>query len=180
MVLIKEMLISNKKSRPFRKITPTFLVIHWTANEGKGANAESNRNYFQNAERAASAHYCVDSGEIVQCIPEAEMAYHVGADTYTAFAERHIGSYPNAHTIGVEMCVNSDGHFWTMYSNTVKLCIEIMKRHNIPIENVIRHYDVTGKDCPAFFVEDKKALQYTKKSAAIAWKDFLADIKRLY
>lgn len=29
-----------------------------------------------------------------------------------------------------------------------------MKKYNIPIENVIRHFDVTGKSCPAYYVDN--------------------------
>ena len=59
-VSIKEMLITNKIARPYRNIIPTFIVIHWTANESKGSNAEANARYFNKGERAASAHYCID------------------------------------------------------------------------------------------------------------------------
>ncbi|TGU66736.1 N-acetylmuramoyl-L-alanine amidase, partial [Mesorhizobium sp. M00.F.Ca.ET.186.01.1.1] len=43
---ITEMLLTNPTARPGTKIVPKGLVIHWTANEKKGADAVANRNYF--------------------------------------------------------------------------------------------------------------------------------------
>jgi len=145
---ITEKLISGH-NRPGRKIDPKYLVIHWTANEGKGANAMANRNYFNSTDRSASAHYLVDCTQIVRALPENELGYHVGAKKYVHPSCR------NANSIGIEMCVNSDGVFTKMRANTVELAADVCKRHGIdPSTHMIRHYDVTGKDCPHFYVVD--------------------------
>ena len=173
---IVDLLLSSYANRPRNTIKPKFLVIHWTANTRKGANARANRNYFDRpydvrgdayfekgtstSFRYASAHYCVDDTEIVRCIPETEMAYHVGANTYYHPTAR------NSNTIGIEMCVNSDGNFDRMRANTVKLAADICKRHGIdPLTGMVRHYDVTHKDCPRFFVQDP-----------VAWDRFRRDV----
>lgn len=149
---ITEMLITNPVNRPRKPMTPKYLVIHWTANTAKGANARANRNYFQNTTRAASAHYIVDDREIVRCIPENEVAYHVGALKYSHPEAR------NANSIGIEMCVNADGNFEKMRENTVRLAADICRRYGInPLNDMLRHYDVTRKDCPRFFVQDPAA-----------------------
>jgi len=161
---IIENLISGK-NRPGTRIDVKYLVIHWTANTSKGADADANRNYFNRKScviggvhyelgsndkfRAASAHYLVDDKKIVRALPENEMGYHVGAKSY-----RH-PSCRNSNSVGIEMCVNSDGDFAKMRANTVELAADFCKRHGInPATNMIRHYDVTGKDCPHFYVVD--------------------------
>ena len=177
-VPVKDMLLTNKVVRPGKKIIPTHLVVHWTANEGKGANAVANAKYFAKATRAASAHYIVDDKVIIRCIPEDEMAYHVGAKAYTAWSKANLGLSPNSKTIGIEICVNSDGLFWQTYSNTCRLCADIMKRHGWKIDRLIRHYDVTGKNCPAFLMDDVKANKYMGRSASEAWEMFRRDVNK--
>lgn len=174
-----DMLITKTINRPRKANTPRYLAVHWTANEGKGSDADNNARYFQRGERAASAHYCVDDHQIVRCIPENEVAYSVGANRYTSWAQQHIGYNPNSKVISVEMCVNSDGKFWQMYSNTAHLCADILKRHGWGVDKLIRHYDVTGKVCPAFFVGDLMARKYTGRAAADAWAMFKRDVERL-
>lgn len=178
-VPIIDMLITNKTCRPFMANNPKYLAVHWTASEGPGADADAIARYFQRGERAASTHYAVDSEKIILCIPENEVAYSVGAAKYTDWALRNIGYSPNGKVISIEMCVNADGSFWRMYSNTAHLCAEILKRHGWGVDKLIRHFDVTGKICPAFFVGDLMARKYTGKCAADAWAGFKKDVERL-
>ncbi|WP_103109977.1 N-acetylmuramoyl-L-alanine amidase [Brevibacillus reuszeri] len=176
---ITEMLLTNARSRPRTKITPKGVVIHWTANERRGADALANRNYFNNPTTEASAHYIVDDTKIIRCLPENEMSYHVGAKVYKPMALAKLSTYPNNCTIGIEMCVNEDGSFQVMYQRTVELTASILKRYGWGVEQLWRHYDVTGKNCPAFFVGDDYARKYTGARAAEAWARFQQDIHRL-
>lgn len=168
MLNIKEMLLTSTVTRPKKLISPRAVVIHWTANTAKGANAEANRNYFNTTDRAASAHYIVDDHEIVQCIPENEMAYHVGAKTYKQEAVQRLGKYPNNCTIGIEICVNEDGDWDKTYQRTVELVVDILLRHGLFTNNLWRHYDITGKDCPKPLLDPDK------------WKQFLVDVQNAY
>ncbi len=174
---ITEMLLTNQTARPGTKIVPKGLVIHWTANEGKGADAVANRNYFNKPTTEASAHYCVDDKQIVRCLPETEMGYHVGAKSYKPEALKQLSSYPNDCTIGIEMCVNQDGDFRAMYQRTVELAADILKRHGWSVDKLWRHYDITGKNCPAYFVSDDFARKYTGLTAQQAWAKFKADVQ---
>ncbi|WP_425622476.1 N-acetylmuramoyl-L-alanine amidase [Brevibacillus borstelensis] len=174
---ITDMLLTNKNARPGTKIIPRGLVIHWTANEGKGANAVANRNYFNKPTTEASAHYIVDDRQIVRCLPENEMGYHVGAKSYKPDAIKQLSSYPNNCTIGIEMCVNADGSFAKTYQQTIQLAADILKRYGWGVDRLWRHYDITGKNCPAFFVSDDKAKQYTGQTAAQAWSKFKVDVE---
>ncbi|WP_235615937.1 N-acetylmuramoyl-L-alanine amidase [Brevibacillus reuszeri] len=176
---ITEMLLSNKTARPGTKITPKGVVIHWTANEGKGADAVANRNYFNKPTTEASAHYNVDDKQIIRCLPENEMGYHVGAKTYNPGALKQLSSYPNNCTIGIEMCVNADGDFKKMYQNTLELTADILKRYGWGVDKLWRHFDITGKNCPAYFVSDDYARRFTGLTAAQAWAKFKDDVHRL-
>ncbi len=176
---ITELLLTNKTARPGTKITPKALVIHWTANESKGADAIANRNYFNNPTTEASAHYIVDDKQIIRCLPETEMGYHVGAKMYKQDALTKLSSYPNNCTIGIEMCVNAGADFKAMYQRTVELAADILKRYGWNTTNLWRHYDITGKTCPAFFVSDDKAAKYLNLSAAQAWQQFINDVHKI-
>jgi N-acetylmuramoyl-L-alanine amidase len=177
-MLITDMLLTNKNARPGTKITPRGLVIHWTANEGKGANAVANRNYFNKPTTEASAHYIVDDKQIVRCLPENEMGYHVGARQYKPEAVAKLSSYPNNCTIGIEMCVNADGNFQETYRRTVELAADILKRYGWGVDRLWRHFDITGKNCPAYFVSDDFARKYTGLTATQAWAKFKDDVQR--
>jgi N-acetyl-anhydromuramyl-L-alanine amidase AmpD len=97
-----------------------------------------------------------DTGEIIQTMPETEIAYHVGATSYTALENRISGSEnPNDYLIGVECCIGEksiDG--WEtsktigkpseiQYAAIVELAADICKRHNLdPLNQLYRHYDI--------------------------------------
>ena len=176
---IIDMLLTNKTARPGTKIVPKGLVIHWTANEGKGADAVANRNYFNKPTTEASAHYCVDDKQIVRCLPETEMGYHVGAKSYKPEALQKLSTYPNNCTIGIEMCVNVDGDFRAMYQRTVELAADILKRYGWSVDKLWRHYDITGKNCPAYFVSDDFARRFTGLTAQQSWSKFKDEVQKL-
>ena len=153
--------LTNKKVRPGIKVKQmAFIAIHWTANTGKGANAKANRNYFENIKDntlIASAHYCVDDKTIMECIPPGEVGYHVGGKSYTVYAKGLMKAYavgsPNLISVGIEMCVNSDGVWEDTVENTVFLVKKLMKDYNVPVDRVVRHYDITGKLCPQPYID---------------------------
>ena len=137
-----------------------YIVIHFV---GALGGAEDNCKYFLSNYRGASAHYFVGhQGEIWQCVREGDIAWHCGATTYKHPYCR------NDNSIGIEMCCRkSAAGVWyfedATVAATVDLVKELMKKYNIPVENVIRHYDVTGKVCPAPYVHNN-----TKHT----WDDF--------
>lgn len=154
-----QLLDVNPYSRPGTKSDKiTGIVIHYTANPGAGAM--QNRNYFDGLkdshETKASSHFVVGlEGEIVQCIPTWEVAY--------ASNDR------NSDTVSIECChPNEDGEFNDgTYQSMVQLTAWLCKKFDLDESDVIRHYDVTGKNCPKYFVENEKA-----------WQQFRKDIKK--
>lgn len=151
--------------RPYRKLERVAaIIIHWTANTRRGAGAMANRNYFSSSPKTpegkliyASAHFCVDSVSIVQCLPEDEVGYHVGSSRpYKPDGIRIKGnsSSPNNVTIGIEMCVNEDGDFNITRAQTILLTRYLAQKYNITRQNILRHFDITGKDCPKMMLDN--------------------------
>lgn len=122
-----------------------YLVKHYV---GATGGALANCKHFRDTYIGASAHYFVGhNGEIWQCVEDKDVAWHVGAKKYKHRYCR------NSNSIGVELCVRRDASGrWYYTEATKKAAIELfaylMKKYNIPISNVLRHYDVTGKVCP--------------------------------
>lgn len=129
-----------------------YIVVHYTGNNGDTALA--NTNYFKSY-RGASAHYFVDETSIYQSIEDKNIAWHCGANSYKHPYCR------NSNSIGVELCsYMSNGKYAFKphtVDNAVWLVKQLMAKYNVPISNVIRHYDVTGKICPEPYVRDSKA-----------------------
>ena len=129
-----------------------YLVIHYTGNDGD--SDESNARYFQNNVTQTSAHYFVDSDSITMSVPDEYIAYHCGAKTYKHKECR------NSNSIGIEIC--DDVRNGVIHpsaktiQNTIELVRQLMEKYNIPHEHIIRHYDVTGKKCPSFWVDNEK------------------------
>lgn len=154
-----QLLTVNPYSRPGTKTGKiNGIVIHYTANPG--STARQNRDYFEGLkdshETKASSHFVVGlEGEIVQCIPTWEVAY--------ASNDR------NSDTVSIETChPKKDGKYTKeTYHSMVKLTAWLCKKFDLNEKDVIRHYDVTGKICPKYFVENEEA-----------WKKFLEDVKQ--
>jgi N-acetylmuramoyl-L-alanine amidase len=130
-----------------------YIVIHFTANNGD--TAQNNCTYFGGASRGASAHYFVGDDGIYQSVQDNDRAWHCGGTT--KYKHPHCR---NMNSIGIEMCsrIDQNGQYYikdNVISDTVELTRFLMDKYNIPIENVIRHYDVWNKQCPEPFVRDK-------------------------
>ena len=153
-----ELLPLNEFSRPGTPLEEVNgIVIHYVGNPG--TTAAQNHSFFTNlaqtGETYASSHFIVGlEGEVIQCVPLTEIAY--------ASNER------NDDTIAIEVCHPdaagqfSDVTYWRTVELTAWLCHTF---HLDPERDVIRHYDVTGKRCPVYYVEHPEA-----------WEDFLVDV----
>ncbi len=154
-----ELLTVNEYSRPGTETEKIRgIVVHYTANPG--STAMDNRNYFEGLKDThtteASSNFVVGlEGEIVQCVPTWEVAY--------------ASNSRNIDTVSIECChPYEDGVFTDeTYRSMVQLCAWLCLKFDLDEEDVIRHYDVTGKNCPKYFVEDEGA-----------WEQFRTDIKK--
>jgi hypothetical protein len=136
--------------------TIKYIVIHDTANKAKGADAEAHYRYFNGGDRGASAHYFVDDHSIVQLVADKNAAWHVGDGK---------GKYgiTNHNSIGIEICINSDGNYEQAVANAVELTRYLMQKYNIPLERVVRHYDASRKNCPGSMSANNWARWYQFK-----------------
>lgn len=133
-----------------------YLVFHYTGNPDD--TARGNGNYFSpngDNRRYAGAHYFVDENNIVQSIDDLLVAWAVGGSKYGNTASTGGGSMygkiTNYNSISIEMCSNNRVITAKTIANAVALGKMLMKKYNIPIERVFRHFDVTGKDCPGWY-----------------------------
>lgn len=139
-----------------RNTNPKYIVIHYV---GAVSTAKNNANYFYNAYRGASAHYFVDENEIWQVVEDNDTAWAVGGSKYNNAGGSKYGIIKNSNSLSIEMCVKKDANGNWYYEqatldNTAALVQQKMAQYGIPASNVYRHYDVTGKPCPANYLDD--------------------------
>lgn len=158
----QEFIRKNVFSRPdVSRQRVNHIVIHYVGNPG--STAQGNRNYFDNLAdqdpakggTSTSSHFVVGlEGEVIQCIPITEIAY--------ANAPR------NDDTIAIEVChPDETGKFNdATYESVVNLTAWLCKELKLSARDVVRHYDINGKICPKYFVDDEDA-----------WKQFREDVK---
>jgi len=157
--IIPAFLPINRYSRPGDRITEVnAIVIHYIGNPS--TTAQQNRNYFANlamtGETYASSNFIIClNGEILQCIPVDEIAY--------------ASNVRNADTLSIELChPDTTGQFTEeTYEAAVRLTAWLCSRYGLAPDDIIRHYDVTGKECPMFFVEDEDAWATFKTDVGI-------------
>ena len=141
-----------------------YIVMHYTANNGD--TAQNNCDYYHRVGGLqASAHYFVDEHGAMQSVRECDTAWHCGARAYWHPECR------NDNSIGIEMCSRkrADGSYYIKpetVANAAALAKDIMQRYGIDTDNVLRHYDVTGKRCPMPWVDDPAQWDAFKASLA--------------
>lgn len=153
-----QLLTPNEYSRPQIAISNVnYIAIHYTANPG--ASAKNNRDYFENLaqthETKVSSHFVVGlEGEVIQCIPTSELSY--------ATNER------NVDTLSIECCHPDESGVFNeaTYDSVVKLAAWLCVRFGLTQDCVIRHYDVTGKECPKYYVDHPEAWEQIKSDIA--------------
>lgn len=139
MVQIKKMIINYNYSKRTSQIK--YIVIHDTGNTGVGAGVKRHFNYFNSGVRNASADYFVDVAMIGQFVEDYNCSWHCGDG-------RGMFGITNQNSIGIEICINADGDYNQALKNVIELTKHLMTKYNIPIENVVRHWDASRKSCP--------------------------------
>lgn len=138
-----------------------YIVLHYTGNDGD--TAESNGKYFQTERNPhVSAHYFVDDYYVVRSVPENYVAYSVGGNRYFDIEKtgggKLYGKVTNLNSISIEMCGTKKDGKGTASEKTlqkaIELCQELMQKYKIDIDHVVRHFDVNGKHCPVYFMDN--------------------------
>lgn len=117
------------------------IVVHYVGNPN--TTAKQNRDFFNNEGTEVSAHFVVGlEGEIVQCLPLNEISA--------------ASNHRNVDTISIEVCHpdESGKYSYSTYNALIKLLAWLCDSLKLSAEDVIRHYDVTGKLCPLYYVEN--------------------------
>ncbi len=128
------------------------IVIHYVGNPG--TTARQNRDYFAQETTEVSSHFLVGlEGEILQCVP--------------LWEKSSATNHRNRDTLSIEVCHPDDSGVFTpeSYDALVRLTVWLCRLCGFDSDDVIRHYDVTGKLCPKHFAEDEDT-----------WQQFRSDI----
>lgn len=131
----------------------TDIAIHYVGNPG--TTAQQNRNYFALPETNVSSHFLIGlEGEVIQCVPLNEKSSAT--------------NFRNRDTLSIEVCHPDESGTFTKesYASLVRLTACLCRLTDLNEQNLIRHYDVTGKECPKYFVDHEDA-----------WEAFREDVK---
>lgn len=135
-----------------------YITIHQTGNTRKGANAMNHVKFINNGS-LSTWHYTVDSERVVQHYDNSVQCWHCG-DGY---------GNGNINSIGIEMCINTDGDYLKTLYNAIELVQYLCEKHSIPFSNVVQHYKWTKKDCPR---------QLRAGYKGFTWDDFMSKVKQ--
>lgn len=156
--ITQDFILQDGHSRTGQKLRQVNdIVIHYVGNPG--STAQANRDYFNSSKSTTSSHFVVGlQGEVIQCVPLDEKS--------SASNDR------NRDTISIEVChPDSSGKFnSTTYARLVELTAWLCEEFNLDENDLIRHYDVTGKSCPKYYVEHPDAWEQFKEDVGAELK----------
>jgi N-acetylmuramoyl-L-alanine amidase len=158
----EDYVVVNEYSRPGKKLEAVnAVVIHYTGNPG--TTAEQHRRYYGGLaitkEASVSSNFVVGiEGEVIECVPMDEVAY--------------ASNNRNSDTISIEVChKDKTGKFTdASYESVVKLTAYLCEKFDLDEDQIIRHYDVTGKKCPKYFVDHEDAWLQLKQDVLASMK----------
>lgn len=159
----QQLLTPNTYSRPGTAVEEVnAIVIHYVGNPGTSAAA--NRSYFAglalSGETYASSNFVIGlEGEIIQCVPVNEVAY--------------CSSDRNYDTVSIEVChPDAEGQFTdASMASLIKLTAWLCEEFHLTADDVIRHYDVTGKECPLYYVRHPDAWEALRDAVRQAMEE---------
>ena len=125
------------------------IVIHYVGNPG--STAQQNRDYYANPSSEVSSHFVIGlDGEIIQCIP--------------LYEKSSASNHRNKDTISIEVCHPDESGKFTdaSYQSLIKLTVWLCEVCGLDSDDIIRHYDITGKQCPLYFVAHEDAWEQFK------------------
>lgn len=163
--IVKDFIPKGRRNRPGHAMRPFFICIHETGNKSVGAGAKSHARYLKGdaaANTPVSWHFTTDGKESVQHLPLDESGFHAGD-----------GQGPgNRLSIGIEICVNSDGNWSRTQLNAAKLVVHLIQ--TVPSlkpfpECMKQHFDFNGKNCP----------QTLRANDGKGWREFVESVRVL-
>ena len=162
MNIVQDFIPKGRKNRPGRANPMRYVTIHNTGNQNPGTDAKRHAAHVKSdaaANAPVSWHYTVDEHGAYQHLPDGEDAFHCGD-----------GAGPgNRQSIGIEICMNSDGDLRKATGNAAALAAGLCKKYNIPLENVVQHHRWSGKNCP----------QMLRAGQPYGWGAFMANVQEM-
>ena len=164
--IIQDIIPKGRKNRPGYSMSAIFICCHDTGNESTGAGAVSHGRYLKGdaaANTPVSWHFTAGSDGIVQHLPPNESAFHAGDGA---------AGQGNRKSIGIEICMNSDGIRSKALLNAAELVVRLI--NTVPSlkpfpECMKQHYDFNGKNCPKLL----------RANNGKGWRDLLVTIEAL-
>lgn len=161
-----------------------YLVYHYTGNDGD--TDANNAKYYRDNVVKASAHYFVDDNSVTQSVEDLGIAYAVGGKKWADCSRTGGGSLygvvTNGNSLSIELCdTRRDGQIMATeatLARAAELGRALMEKYQIPPERVVRHFDVTGKHCPAYFM-DSAAWESFKARLGGEEEEEIVDISKL-
>jgi N-acetylmuramoyl-L-alanine amidase CwlA len=157
--IVQDFVPVGSSNRPGRKLTPTFITIHNTDNDSKGANAAAHAKYQKGADarkREVSWHFTVDDKKVFQSLPTNEVGFHAGT------------AEGNRSSLAIEICMNSDLDAPAAYKRAALLTAVLAFQNKIKVPSqIVQHNHWSGKNCPRIL-----------RAKPNGWEDFLDQVKK--
>lgn len=154
----------------YKKVTspPQWIAIHNTAGNNNVASLKNTFETGSGSRYYVATQYGVDDKTAIQMTPDECRPGHVGHPTKGNYgADR---GACNSNSLGIEICDGPECNLDQAIENGIEVCRYLMQKYNIPIDNVIRHKDVSGKDCPWSMIDG--ASYNGKKGNGTKWTYF--------
>lgn len=135
------------------------IVIHYVGNPN--TTAQNNRDYFNKLDTRVSSHFVVGlEGEVIQCVPLYERS--------AASNER------NKDTIAIEVCHPDESGKYNdeTYESVINLTSWLLNEFSLDENDIIRHYDITGKNCPKYYVENEEEWLKLKEDVKVKLDEY--------
>lgn len=161
MIEIVDLLVPASKQHKSSGVNPVdYITVHQTGNTSRGADAYAHaRLQFNGNRRQASWHYSVDDGhKVYRSYSDESKCWHAGDG----------GGAGNMRSIGIELCINSDGDYSETIEHGAELVAQLLKKHKLDIGRVVQHNHWSGKNCPQFIRGNVEG---------ISWGDFLNKVR---
>ena len=140
--IINDFIPLGRRNRPGRVNSMKFITIHNTGNTSRGSGAKNHASFIKSDAAAnvpVSWHYTTDEKDIIQHLPDNESAFHAGDG---------VNGTGNTQSIGIEICMNSDGDLKGATDNGALITAHLCIKYNISIQNIVQHHRWNSKNCP--------------------------------
>lgn len=129
----------------------TAITVHETANTSRGADAQAHANLQTNGGMSnVSWHIQVDDKEAIRSYPNSAICWHSGS------------SMGNSGSVGVEICVNSDGDYQQALRNAAEVVQQLRAELQLDRSEVVQHNRWSGKHCPTKLRESGQWVEWLK------------------